>query len=299
MTSTRKARPAFRWMGLLGAVLAASPGLAHAQILDLVYERTVMTVADGRCDLFTPELSAALAAARIQARGVALRDGVTSETVQAVERRAADKAASVACGSRDLAVAAARVRDAFAGFARLQRLDYPGELAGWRADRTGLGAIRWRLAQQVRFGPDRMTFGLAGRDAQGVPLAVAQFADGRTPYAARLVMRDEARSAGPYLDRLGGSGRTLPLDRRLPPRGALKVYAAEARSTAGADLLPKEARSGWAFRFPAEAARDLAELDPREAVAVEFLFRGDIVRRAYVEVGDFATGRAFLSLAAR
>jgi hypothetical protein len=87
------------------------------------------------------------------------------------------------------------------------------------------------------------------------------------------------------------------LSRRLPPRSALRVYAAEARSPAGVDLLPKDSGGGWAFRFPAEAARELARLDPREAVAVEFLMPGDVVRRAYVEVGDFAAGRAFLSVA--
>ena len=36
----------------------------------------------------------------------------------------------------------------------------------------------------------------------------------------------------------------------------------------------------------------LADLDPREAIAVEFLFPGERVRTAYVEVGDFAAGRA-------
>ena len=43
-------------------------------------------------------------------------------------------------------------------------------------------------------------------------------------------------------------------------------------------------------------------IDPREAVAVEFLFgagEGEAVRRAYVEVGDFAAGRAFLQVASR
>jgi hypothetical protein len=48
-----------------------------------------------------------------------------------------------------------------------------------------------------------------------------------------------------------------------------------------------------------KAARELALLDPREAVAVEFLFPGDEVRRAYVEVGDFAAGKAFLTLPRR
>jgi hypothetical protein len=34
-------------------------------------------------------------------------------------------------------------------------------------------------------------------------------------------------------------------------------------------------------------------------VAIDFLFPGDVTRRAYVEVGDFAAGRAFLQVAAR
>jgi hypothetical protein len=299
MTSTRKARPASRWLGLLGAALAVSPGFAHAQILDLVYERTVMTAADARCGLFAPEISSALAAAQAQAHGAALRAGASPEALRAVERRARDKGDSVGCASPDVAAASNRVRKAFAGYSHIQRISYPGEVAAWRADRTGSGAIRWRLAQEARFGQDRMTFGLAGREGPAVLIAVARFADGQTPYAARLLLRDDDRSSGPYLDRLANPARNLPLDRRLPPRSALRIFAAEARSPAGLDLLPKDARGGWAFRFPETAAQELAALDPRESVAVEFLFPGDVVRRAYVEVGDFAAGRAFLSLAQR
>jgi hypothetical protein len=69
---------------------------------------------------------------------------------------------------------------------------------------------------------------------------------------------------------------------------------AEARDEAEPGLLPAPARSGTAFRFPARAAEDLAELDPRERFAVEFLFRGDRVRTVVFEVGDFAAGKAFL-----
>jgi hypothetical protein len=240
-----------------------------------------------------------LTAARIQARGAALRSGADPQKVEAVEQDASDKAASADCNSRDIAVAAGRVRNAFAGYARMQRITYPGDMAGWRADRTGPGDIRWRLAQDVRFGTDRMTFGLAGRQAPGVLLAVAEFADGQAPYGARLLLRDDTRSTGPYLDGPDASARGLPLDRRLPPRSALRTYAAEARSPAGEDLLPKNGQSGWAFRFPARSVRALSRLDPREAIAVEFLFPGDRVRRAYVEVGDFAAGRAFLALGPR
>ncbi|MEO8114152.1 MAG: hypothetical protein ABI655_07230 [Phenylobacterium sp.] len=257
-----------------------------------------MSAADDRCSLFTPDTSAALQAGLAQARGAALRAGASRESLQAAETNAWAAVRRVDCASPDIQTAAQRVRTAFAGFAKLSRLTYPGDLAGWRADRVMSQQARWRLMQDAAFGPDRMTFGLAGRDAPGVLLAVARFADGAQPYTARLLMRDTDRSYGPYLDRRGTAGQ-LPLARRLPPRAGLKAYTAEARSVAGQDLLPKDAKAGWAFRFPAAAVRDLARLDPREAIMVEFLFQDEVVRSAYVEVGDFAAGQAFVQVAQR
>jgi len=287
-------------MGLLVAAGVAAPSLAWAQPADLFYERAVMAAADQRCGLFAPEISAALAAAAAQAHGAALRAGTSSESLTALERTAQAKAAQAACGSPDIATAAARVKAAFSGYARITRLTYAGDVAGWQADRNLGKTARWRLAQETAFGPDRLTFGLAGMEGADALVALARFADDAQPYAARLVMRDAARAPQPYLDRWGaGSTATLPLARRLPPPGATKAYAAQARAPAGVDLLPKGAESGWTFRFPDAAAAELASLDPREAVAVEFLFPGDQVRRAYVEVGDFAAGRAFLRVAAR
>ena len=305
MTSTRRtARPVVcGWMGLAAAGgFLAAPGVSTAGAADLLYERTVMVAADQRCGLFDPAISAALDAGRLQARGAAIRSGASKIALSQVERRAAAKAAATVCSSPDLSLAASRVRDAYGAYAQLSRMSYPGEIAEWRADRSGGAALRWRLQQSASFGPDRLSFGLAGRDEATALLAVASFADGRRPYAARLILRDRAATLGPYLDTRGQAISTLPLSRRLPPGAGQTVYAAEARSTATPDLLPRGAKSGWAFRFPAEAARALADLDPREAVAVEFLFSGsgrDSVRRAYVEVGDFAAGKAFLRMAAR
>jgi hypothetical protein len=301
MKSTRrKARPASRWMGLILGASAFAPGFAHAQPADLFYERTVMSAADQRCGLFTPEVGAALAAATAQARGAALRAGTPADALRATERAAQAKAASADCRSPGIATAAARVKSAFSGFAKLSRLTYAGDVAGWAADRNISRNLRWQLSQETAFGPDRMAFGLAGRDGRSALVAVARFADGAQPYAANLVLRDQARSAQPYLARFGGGSTAgLPLALRLPPHGAQKTYAAAGRAPAGPDLLPKGAASGWTFRFSDEASQELARLDPRESVAVEFLFPGDVVRRAYVEVGDFAAGRAFLQLAAR
>ena len=301
MTSSRaSAKPASRWMGLLGAVVMATPGLAWALPADLFYERTVMVAADARCGLFAPEISAALASSAAQAHGAALRAGATPESLREVARIAQEKARAAPCGSPDIAAASARVKSAYSGYARISRISYAGDIASWQADRNLSRTASWRLAQETAFGPDRVTFGLAGQDGVDALVAVARFADGAQPYGARLLLRDSTRSTQPYLERwTGGATLGLPLARRLPPPAALKAFNASARAPAGVNLLPKGARSGWTFRFPNSAASELARLDPREAVAVEFLFADDQVRRAYVEVGDFAAGRAFLTVVSR
>lgn len=279
----------------MGAALAAAPAVASAQPSDLFFERTVMTAVGERCRLFTPEITAALAAGAAQARGAALRAGSDNRTLTALEHDARTRSAQLDCRSPQVTAAAARVRQAFSGYQRVTRMTYRGDLAGWRADRGVGRTARWRLSQDAAFGSHRMTFGLAGREGASALLAVADFADNAAPYSARLVMRDSGRTMGPYLD----GKPNQPLARKLPPRPATRAYVAEARAEAEAELLPRGAAGGWAFRFPAQAAAELATLDPREAVAVEFLFKGERVRTAYVEVGDFAAGAAFLKVAAR
>ena len=260
-----------------------------------------MTAVDGRCRLFAPEIGAALAAGQAQARGASLRSGVAEADLVAVEKRARSKATASSCKSADVTLVADRVREAYAGYAKISRMTYPGEIADWRADRGDGRTARWRLAQSATFGWDKMIFGLAGRQGGDALLAVADFRGKKAPYTARLVIRDVTRTSGPFLDTSAGSRKRATLARRLPPGPGVRVFAAEARSPAGEDLLPSGAKGGWAFRFPAAAIRAMAALDPREAVAIEFVFPGDNdeVRRAYVEVGDFAAGRAFLQVATR
>lgn len=284
------------WVIAAGAALTA-PWAALAGPLDLYVERTAMAAADQRCGFFDASLRAALEAGRIQTRNAALRGGATADDLSRADARARASARTVICDSEAVSAAAAHVRNAFAGFAKLRQITYPGETADWRADRTASAEVhRWRLAQQTEFAGGQMVFGLAGRDTRPVLLALASFEGAEAPYGARLVLRDSRRAAQPYLDLRGDRD----LSRRLPPVGALRAYSAEARSKAGLDLRPESMTSGWAFRFPAESAERLAALHPREAVAVEFLFtQGAPVRRVYVEVGDFAVGHAFLQMAAR
>lgn len=286
--------PGLRRLGSsLIAAAVLSPAAALAAPSDLYYERAVMSAANQHCGLFTPELSAALDSAQAQARGAALRAGASSASLEQVRQTAWSRAFGVSCASRDIAVAAARVRTAFDGYARLQKMSFPGDLSDWRADRTEAErTMTWRLAQSQSFGADSLILGLAGQGGASGFVAVVSFADGAQPYAARLVLRDPRRAGQPCL---GGPGGGLAA--RMPLPGARGAYLAEARSTADMSLLPRGAKTGLAFRFPRAAADAMAALDPREAVAVEFLFNGrggDSVRTAYVEVGDFAAGRAFL-----
>jgi len=197
-------------------------------------------------------------------------------------------------------VASDRVRSAFAGFSRIQRMTYPGDAAGWQANRGGpADVLSWRLSQPLKFGPDRAVFGLGGRGAERQLMASASFADGAWPYAARVVIRDVARTPAPQRQRLTAGS---PLSGRAPPRQGARIVMAEGRSLADGVILPQGAKTGILFRFPGAAADLLRDLDPREAVTLEFIFsgpRGDQVRSAYIEVGDFTAGRAFLQVARR
>jgi hypothetical protein len=287
-----------------GSLMAGAGSARAATAADLFYDRAVMLAAGAACRLFTPPVSASLDAAKAQARGAALRSGLDPTVLDALQSRADAAGRAGGCASPDVKAEAARVRAAFDGYARLNRMSFPGEVEGWLAERAPEdGRAHWRVSQRVRFGWDAMDFGLVGKGGSRPLMAVASFADGAAPYAARLVVRDAAVTGGPYLDQRAAdlAGR-LPLDARLPPRPESRIFAAESMSPAGSDLAADDFSGGWAFRFPPDAREALSRLDPREAVAVEFLFAGDggeAVRTAYVEVGDFAAARAFQDVVLR
>jgi hypothetical protein len=145
-----------------------------------------------------------------------------------------------------------------------------------------------------------MRFGLAGQGAVRPLTAVASFADGAQPYGARLVLRDTETTSQPFLDvRQADIDGHIPIDARLPPRSSTRVFEAGEMTPADKALLTPDMAGAWSFNFPQAATDALAGLDPRETVAVEFLFAGDggdEVRTAYVEVGDFASAEAFQAI---
>lgn len=301
-------RSAVRWLGFgVGAVGALLPLAASAGPADIYYERAVMIAADQRCGLFTPQLGSALAASTAQARGAALRSGVAPDQLSQVQARARTAAYGADCRGADIVTAAGRVRSAFEGFSRQKQMTYQGTVAGWSADRVlSANSQVWTLAQKPAFGADSLTFGLAGRGGGNSLTAMTRFADGAQPYAARLVLRDTVRAPLAYLDQKKAVNGQLPLSARVAPANVKRTWFAESRTAADPLLVSPSGQTSTrgytAWRFPAAAAEAMANLDPREAVEVEFLINGptgDIVRKAYVEVGDFAAGRAFVSMAQR
>jgi len=296
----RRPRPRGFWLAATATIaLMADVRPAGAQTpFQLYRERTAMLATGDRCRLFDAGTSAALDAGRVQARTAALRAGADDQTLDRGGAQAAAQVASLSCAAPIVRREAQRVKSAYALYSGLQKMSFPGDVGAWRADRAlPVHNTAWRLAQNAYAGEDPVVFGLAGRQgAQAITVAVAAM-DGAEPYAARIVLRDPARAPQPYL-----AGGHPPLAARAPVRGAARVIMADAKTPADRALLPEGVSAAYAFRFPAETMTALQRLDPREAISVEFLYpssRGDQVRTAFLEVGDFNAGMAFLKMGPR
>lgn len=281
--------------GALALMLDVRPAMPETPF-DLYRERVAMAALGDRCRLFDADVDAALAAAAVQTRTTAIRAGYGAEALDLGAAGAQDQVSHLACGSGRVQQAAQRVRDAYRAYSNLRRMAFPGDVGTWRADRSmPQQSASWRLAQDAWAGEDKVVFGVAGlRGADSVTLSVAS-PDGASPYGARLLMRDPSRLAEPLL-----RPASSPLAARAPMRSAARVILADGRAPADPALRPRGADKAVAFRFPASAQKDLEQLDPREAVSVEILYpsdRGEVVRTAFLEVGDFDAGVAFLKAA--
>lgn len=269
---------------LIAATLIAAAPSAWAEATDAYYERTLVLAAHDRCDLFEPGLVRALDAARLSARGSALRAGAEARDLRLAGQRARTRAASLACADSDLRLVRARVTEAFSGWARMARMTFAGGKAGWTADRTVQTYDAWRLAQTSATGGSPVTFGLAAHaDGTERVQGVVSFVGRPRPYAARIVMRDaeRARHAVPG---------------QLPDPVQRRAFWASRNDTAARGLLSRDRKAGDAWTFPADTLNALARLDPREPFVIEFLFRDDSVAKATFEAGDIAAARAFVAM---
>lgn len=276
---------------LIAGVIAAVPMAALADATRPFYDRSFMLAANEKCRLFAPIVAEALTSAALQARGAAVRAGTSPEDLTATAGRASARASQTACADPELVMVTGRVADAFAGWAETPRMSFPGTKSAWDGDRYALVGPGWRLKQTVQTGQSPVTFGLIGDAGRSEALAaVVTFVGRNRPYAARIILRDAARAPQPW-----------PAGSRagdLPPETQRRAIFATANAEADASLLLAERKQGQAWRFPDSATDLIAQLDPREAFAIEFLFSDDSVARATFEAGDFAAGRAFIDMGA-
>lgn len=288
--STRTAR------AMTAAVLmAATPVAAFADGTGTFYDRTFVLAAHEKCRLFRAPVAGALSAATLQSRGAALRSGTAETTLQATATRARSRARQVSCANPELAMVRDRVADAFAGWQRIPRMDFNGDHSTWTADRVRREAATWRLVQTSVTGASPVRFGLtavapgSGNVSGGEALsAVVSFVGRPRPYAARMVMRDPALAARPWLT---AAGRAV-----LPPESARQEVWSSGAAPAAATLLATGKTQGETWYFPATGGDRLSRLDPREPFLIQFLFRDGSVATATFEAGDFAAARAFVAL---
>ncbi len=195
-------RPRVLWLAATGALaLLADVHPAGAQTpYELYRERTAMLSVGGRCRLFDADTIAALAAGQAQAHTAALRAGTAEDKLARGAAEARAQVANLSCAAPIVLREAKRVRSAFALYSGMHRMSFPGDVGAWRADRTlAVHNASWLLAQDAFAGQDKVVFGLAGREGERAITVAVSAPDGAEPYAARIILRDPARAARPYL----------------------------------------------------------------------------------------------------
>lgn len=261
---------------MLSAAMAATPALAGPA--EVYFERSLVAEAGGRCGLFDAATFRALRAGAAQARGSALTSGVPEAQVELQRSRASARAAQIACDDPELEMVAERVRHAFAGWAGMRSMEFPGERADWRVERVAYDSQTWRVRQDG----NGIIFGFAGAGT-GHTLALA-VADPDI-VSARLIVRDPERAGTAWL--------AQPGTHETPPLFASRAFLS-GRGHAVPETL--SADGGKLFRFSTAAADAIGALDPRERFAVELVRANGESRSVTLGVGDFAAARAFLAM---
>lgn len=249
-------------------------------------ERRGLIETDTRCRLLTADLRAALNVGAMQARGSLLRAGWTSAQVRTLDQTVARAAAQRACNDARTQQSAADARRAFSPWLAAGTMEFPGWDRAWLARRgTSDG---WRLSQAVD-APRPAVFGVRQQGAaQRLTLVVSLARDETAPASAQLVLRDAAR----------GALREISLPQRVAYGVAAGAPAPNAAMTIPSTRSIERVsggRSQAVFTFPDNAFAALLQLDPRESVELR-LQNGRVVQNLYVEVGDVAAARAFVTL---
>jgi hypothetical protein len=297
-------------MTLFRSLLAAAcatfalcaPAEAQASADAALATRVRALALDERCALFSHDVRLALDAGAAQSRNALLRGGWTDMAVLSVAIRASDEADGLVCGGAEAAGVASEVTGAYQAWLQLRAMTFPGDHRTWSARRLEAGE-GWLLTQNVaniRGGP--ALFGIVRREDGRARLALALPRDER-PRAVRALVRD--RSIAPTrveteFVRLTARNEAHPLAAAAAPDVFTRqIWAAERANVDAASPFAESLGSPAAlFWFSDSAIKALADLDPRETVAIEVDLagrrNGERTERLYVEIGDFAPAAMFV-----
>jgi hypothetical protein len=278
-----------RLLFLAAALMALSSTVALAEAPDArsaFVERRGLLVTDARCHVLSSDLRAALNVGALQARGALLRAGWTGAQVRTLEQTVEQAAAQRACNDTRTVQAASDAQRAFGPWLAAGYMEFPGWERSWLARRgTSDG---WRLSQAIE-APRAAVFGVRQQGAaQRLVLIIALERSESAPMSAQLTMRDASRAPAREI--------------ALPQRVAYGIEAGAPQPSASMTIPSARTverisggRSQTVFAFPDNAFATLLQLDPRESVELR-VSSGRSVQTLYVEVGDIAAARAFLTL---
>ncbi len=278
----------------LGLTGIGNTALADDAAAAIFGERQLALAVDDRCHLFTDGQRNALDAARLQARGLLLREGIARQALDDYTADLHRQAAGIACADDAVADLQYRVVNAYAGWIRIPAMDFPGRHFTWTTSRILMPDLPvWSIRQDQ----DDFVIGVSTRDER----RHLSFAMAGQPNAtsAILVLRDPERHPTLYDVTMGGSfaGPTeAAWARWTPPRFAeTRIWARGQNTGSLAATLTGTDGGATLFDFPMSAADALAARDPRETARIDLMDRqGRITASHYVEIGDFAAALAFL-----
>jgi len=268
---------------VLGASAHATEGLDARQAY---VERRGLIETDARCRLFTADIRAALNVGAMQARGSLLRAGWTSAQVRELEQSVVQAAGQRACNDARTQQSAADARRAFSPWLASGSMAFPGWERSWLARRGSSDG--WRLSQAID-APVAAVFGVRQQGtAQRLALMITLARGETVPTSAQLTLRDAQRARM----------REVALSQHMAygiEAGAPAPGAAMTIPSARAVERFSGGRSQVVFTFPDSAFAALLQLDPRESVELR-VQTGRGVQSLYVEVGDIAAARAFVTI---
>jgi hypothetical protein len=276
----------------LSAALTAQPAWTDNKAVERSFlERSAITSADKSCDLFSDGERLALKSGLYQAEGELLRANYRRSELDRLAAEVASHTRALGCDHPNVAEVAATIRSSYRQFAKTTYLEYPSAHGVWGASRSVHDA--WAASQQPAANGTQAGLRRSA-SSEDMRFAVAIPATGPMPITAKILLRDPAKLATPWL----GSALRSTGELTAPPRSVTRTEWAGERKlerTVTGDPIQ-------VFYFPVATLARLEALDPREAITIEVApsprAKDQTPITATFEIGDFRAARAFVMIPA-